>query len=292
MPVLVSAQLMHCRPAATHLLARAGVQARTTLGPDRREAARRSIGAVTGDHVSTGAASRDAWSMFTDQFVLDVTGLRGQPMVFQEMAPADWKVLVTALYIEECSARLGVMSRAMLEGDVVPLTEDAAAEGPADLRALWHAYQDSVMSGRALDPLVTEAVRLRCARTHGCRICSTLRLAEARFAGADVAFTDQIDLYERSNLPDRVKVALRITDAFIIRPDLLDPDVVTQARDTFSEEELVELLLDISKWSTQKVNVATGTDGIDAIELNDEGVAFLSFDADGHTLPHSTSVTS
>lgn len=296
-PTLVSVTLGRHRPEAVDLLVRSGALARTTLGPRLLATARRSIGSVIGAHGSGGdIPGRDAWAMFTDQFVLDVTGLRGAPPAVPGLAADEWKALVTALYVEECSGRLGVMSRAVLGGEAEPLSSQTSrdpAQEPdaADLRALWRAYQDCVMTGHALDPLVTEAVRLRCARTHDCLICQTLRLADARAAGADAAFTDQIDLYERSDLPDRVKAALRITDAFITRPDLLDPDVAAQARDAFSCEQLVELLLDITKWSTQKVNVATGTDGIDAIELNEEGVAFLSFDETGRTLPHRTIVS-
>jgi len=220
--------------------------------------------------------------MFTDQFVLDVTGLRGQPQVFPDLEPAAWKELVTALYVQEFTARLAVMSCAIFGEAGEPL-EAVATD---DLRGTWHAYQNCVMTGQTLDPLVTEAVRLRCARTHDCQICQTLRLADARTAGADAEFTDQIDLYERSSLPEVVKVALRVTDAFITRPDLLDPSIIEQASAAFTQEQLVELLLDITKWSTQKINVATGTDGIDGLALNDEGVAFLTFAADGSVLPH------
>lgn len=262
----------------------AGGRAEVVLGPQRLATARVAIGSVTGVHASAGSASsRDAWAMFTDQFVLDVTGLRGQSPVFPDLSAGDWKELVTALYVEECTARLATMSQAIFGDDGEPWDDEGHG---ADLRSTWHAYQNCVMTGHALDPLVTEAVRLRCARTHDCLICQTLRLADARSAGADSAFTDKIDLYERSDLPERVKVALRITDAFITRPDLLDPTVIHQATSVFNDEEVVELLLDITKWSTQKVNVATDTDGIDAIPLNDEGVAFLTFAEDGSVLPH------
>ena len=284
MSPVISAAVRRHRPEAVELLAAAGAQAQIVLGPDRLATARVAIGSVTGAHVgASSVSSRDAWAMFTDQFVLDVTGLRGQPQVFPDLSAGEWKELVTALYIEECTARLATMSRALMGED----GENLAGEtGSDDVRAIWHAYQNCVMTGQALDPLVTEAVRLRCARTHDCQICQTLRLADARAAGADAAFTDQIDLYERSELPERFKIALRVTDAFITRPDLLDPSIIDQAATTFSEGQLVELLLDITKWSTQKINVATSTDGIDALSLNEEGVAFLSFAEDGSVLPH------
>jgi len=135
--------------------------------------------------------------------------------------------------------------------------------------------------GSTLDPLTTELVRLRCARTHRCRICQTLRLADARAAGVDEATAAQIDFYERSDLPDRAKVALRVTDAFITRPDLLSDTVAEQARTSFEPAELASLCLDITKWSTQKIHVALGTDGADGLQTDEDGVAMFGFDQTG-----------
>ena len=156
-----------------------------------------------------------------------------------------------------------------------------AAVGDATPTDLLTAYQEAVMRGSAVDPMTTELVRLRCARTHRCRICQTLRLADARAAGVDEAITAQIDFYERSDLPDRAKVALRVTDAFITRPDLLSDTVAEQARTSFEQAELASLCLDITKWSTQKIHVALGTDGADGLETDDNGVALFSFDETG-----------
>ena len=58
------------------------------------------------------------------------------------------------------------------------------------------------------------------------------------------------------DLDERVKIALRVTDAFITRPDTLEEYVSHQARSTFTPEPLVELCRDITKWSTQKIYVA------------------------------------
>ena len=283
----VSSELSARRPQAVTLLARAHRRAITVLGPDRWASAAVAVTAVTGVSATTPAAphrGRDPWSGFADQFVLDVTSLR------DETDHAPTKELVTALYVVEAAARVRVMSMALLGGHLLEVTPDGDAHDDADLRTLWIAYQDCAMTGDALDPLLTEVVRLRCARTHACRICSTLRLADARDAGVDQSVTDQIDRYESSDLPERAKAALRLTDAQISRPDLLDADAVAQARAVLSAEECAELILDVAKWSTQKVNVATGTDGIDGIPLDDDGVAWLAFDDAGHPLPFRADV--
>ena len=151
----------------------------------------------------------------------------------------------------------------------------------ASTAGLLNAYQAAVVRGSALDPVTTELVRLRCARTHHCRICQTLRLADARAAGVDETMTAKVDFYERSDLPERAKVALRVTDAFITRPDLLSDVAAGQARASFGPAELASLCLDITKWSTQKINVALGTDGADQLVTDADGVALFGFDSDG-----------
>jgi hypothetical protein len=87
---------------------------------------------------------------------------------------------------------------------------------------------------RSGDPVVLELVRVRvgqrCARTHHCRICQTLRLADSRAAGVD---------------------------------------------------ELASLGLDITKWSTQKIKVALGTDGADRLVTDVDGAALFGSDSGG-----------
>ena len=164
----------------------------------------------------------------------------------------------------------------------VPVGADGRPVGrDAELVALLAAYQDTVVRSPHLDPVTTELVRLRCARQHDCRICQTLRLSTAAELGADDALTDQIDFYESSDLSERHKVALRIVDAFIWRPS----DIERRARGAgacpLQAEEIAELLVDITKWSTQKIHVALGTDGADHVPVNERGISYLSFDEDG-----------
>lgn len=170
----------------------------------------------------------------------------------------------------------------MTRGVRVPVGDDRRPVGrDANLVAALAEYQDTVVRSRHLDPVTTEIVRLRCARQHDCRICQTLRLSDALDAGADDALTQQIDFYETSDLTERHKVALRIVDAFIWRPTDMSDALVAQAHAQFSDEELAELLLDITKWSTQKIHVTLGTDGADHLPVNDAGVAYFAFGDDG-----------
>jgi AhpD family alkylhydroperoxidase len=229
------------------------------------------------------AAERDVLA-FTEQFLMDVGGTTpaARAGLIELFAADDAKALVTAIYVVEFTQRLQMIAARLLDDDPgEPPPIGSPAVGDATLAGLLTAYQEAVVRGSALDPATTELVRLRCARTHQCRICQTLRLADARAAGVDDTMTAQIDFYERSDLPDRAKVALRVTDAFIIRPDLLSDAVAEQARTSFRPAERASLCLDITKWSTQKIHVALGTDGADGLETDEDGVAVFGFDETG-----------
>ena len=105
----------------------------------------------------------------------------------------------------------------------------------------------------------------------------SLRLGVARDNGLDEDMAAKIDRYEASDLPERHKVALRLTDAFVTAPGAIGAELRAQARAHYTEAQLVELMLDMSKWSTQKLSVALGTD--DPIDA--ERLSILNFDEAG-----------
>ena len=173
-----------------------------------------------------------------------------------------------------------------LTGRARPVRVECGADGrplgrDPQLVTLLGEYQDAVVRSRHLDAVTTELVRLRCARQHDCRICQTLRLADAAERGLDEGMAEKVDHYERSDLTERHKVALRIVDAFIWRPADMSDELVAQAHEQFTDAELAELLLDITKWSTQKIHVALGTDGADRLPVGDAGVSYFTFDGEG-----------
>lgn len=174
----------------------------------------------------------------------------------------------------------------------VPLGDDARPLGrDTELVRLLADYQDTVVRSRYLDPVTTELVRLRCARQHDCRICQTLRLADAAVGGVDDEVTSKIDHYETSDLAERHKVALRIVDAVIWRPTDITDHLVEQAHAHFTADEIAEILVDITKWSTQKIHVALGTDGADRLPVNDQGVAYFGFDESGRVAAVTATLT-
>ncbi len=219
----------------------------------------------------------------TEQFVMDVGGTTEEMRagLTARFGAGGARELVTAIYVVEFTQRLQLVAARLLDDAAAALPADSLAPVDASPSDLLNAYQAAVVRGSTLDPVATELVRLRCARTHHCRICQTLRLAGARAAGVDEDMTAKVDRYERSDLPERAKAALRVTDAFITRPDLLTDAVVEQVRRWFGPAELASLSLDITKWSTQKIKVALGTDGADRLVTDADGVALFGFDSDG-----------
>lgn len=129
-----------------------------------------------------------------------------------------------------------------------------------DLAAAQGQYYAAVVRLPALDVVTTEVVRLRCARTHDCRVCQSVRVGAALDAGFDEPMAAKIDDFERSDLPEHQKAALRFTDAFITRPTAIGADLRAQLRAHFTPAQIVELMLDITRWSTQKLPVALGLD--------------------------------
>ena len=96
-----------------------------------------------------------------------------------------------------------------------------------------------------------------------------------RDEGFDEAVDLAIDRYEDSTLAERHKVALRLADAYLTRPGAIDEELAAEVRATFTPREIVELVLDLSKWSTQKVHVALRIDATDGERR------YFTVDADG-----------
>lgn len=231
---------------------------------------------------------------FAEMFVVDVSSLTASDAeaLGRYFSTEQRQDLVVALYVIECTQRIEMAGRALLggsadepwaynvaAGDLLAASRSKYTHG--QLEAALARYQEIVVQGSDLDTVVSETVRLRCARAHNCRFCRTLRLVEAIEAGVDDEMTAKIDFYENSDLDERIKIALRITDAFITRPDSLTAATISQARSTFTSEALAELCLDITKWSTQKIYVSLGTDGAERLPKDAHGVSFFDFDEQG-----------
>lgn len=152
-----------------------------------------------------------------------------------------------------------------------------AAEASSDLWPALDRFFTHVAAMDRLDPVTTEMVRLRGARAHQCRICQSRREINAFANGADESTFDKIDFFESSDLDERAKVALRLTDAIIWQPAAYPAGLVEQVRATFSPAEALEIVLDVVRNAANKVAVALQADqAVVAV-----GVEFFALSADG-----------
>lgn len=217
-----------------------------------------------------------------EQMVLDVGAASTFVAPVADLVGADaMREFVSAMWVVEYTERIRAIGSRLFDLGSDELEPINSGPATSSIRDRLADYQNTVVLGDRLDVVTTELVRLRCGRTHQCRICQTLRLDAARAAGVDQEMTDKIDRYETSDLSERHKLALRVTDAMILRPDLLSGDIIEAALDEFGPQTLVELCLDVSKWSTQKIAVTLGLDGTERLPLNEHGTTWFAFGDDG-----------
>lgn len=131
---------------------------------------------------------------------------------------------------------------------------------------------------RALDPLTTELIRIKGANHHDCRRCKSRLTVSALEAGGSEDLYRQVAAdFERAPLSERQKVALRLTDHVLSYPRGMDAAFVEEVRAHFTPAEVVEMLADIMRNSSQKVVVAFRddeplvTDGFELYDTDDDG---------------------
>jgi alkylhydroperoxidase family enzyme len=225
---------------------------------------------------SARAASEDRVGIrrLVEQFVVDVASVP-KPMrsaAFGELGD-DAFPFAQVCYVTDMDARLSAARRQLFESE----PESSSALPPTDLWSALEEFMRTVARLDALDPLTTEIVRLRGARTHQCRLCQSIRSVRAANDGADEAVYNQIDHYETSALPARYKVALRLVDAFLWQPLAYPPDLAEQVAGAFSRAETDEILFDIVRNAANKIAVLIGADAPHVTE----GLEFYEIDGSG-----------
>jgi len=148
------------------------------------------------------------------------------------------------------------------------------------VRDVWGVIDEfmrAVARHATLDATTTELVRLRGARQHDCRLCQSRRAVAAISAGADEATFSAVDHFEDSDFSEATKAALALTDAIIWTPAAVPDAVVARVREHLSDEQAVELVLDVIRNATNKIAVALGADEPEVTE----GVQLFVTDPDG-----------
>jgi hypothetical protein len=225
-----------------------------------------TLGTAPWEPLSTPSPAAD----FAEQFVVDVTGvdLRSLMPMGDALVP-----FVKAMWVIDLGLRTDLVLARLCDAEIPSrLTHDGSAEPLG-----FDPFLRTVALLDQMDPLTTELVRLRVARHHNCRLCKSLRTRAAMNAGGDESVYDKVESFADSDLDDRQKTALAITEAIIIRPDSLDDAVVRRAREHFTDAQLVELVLDVMRNSANKVAVAFGADapnvseGLQAYDIGPDG---------------------
>jgi len=146
-----------------------------------------------------------------------------------------------------------------------PASDDPALRGPLGHQPLlWQAFQRlyaTLWSRGGLDHPTKEVARLRNARVTGCGYCRNVRFAQARRDGLSEDLVEQIDDdFATSALSPRFKLVIRYTDAFLLDPGGVDPELRAQMRGEFSAAQIVELTAGLALFmGFSKIAVAFGT---------------------------------
>ncbi len=212
---------------------------------------------------------------FAEQFSADVSSIDDDLLkTFTEATGEHRHAVVQMIWISDMAPRLdGALDRLF-----------GPSEWPTSrripVRDIWgviEEYMRAVARHAALDPVTSELVRLRGARQHNCRLCQSRRAAAAISAGADEATFSAVDHYEQSDLSEATKAALALTDAIIWTPTAIPDDVVARVREHLTDEQAIEVVLDVIRNATNKIAVALRADEPEVTE----GVQLFVTDADG-----------
>jgi alkylhydroperoxidase family enzyme len=239
------------------------------------------LGGRTSTHTPTGVTERSC-AEAVEQFIIDVAALTDSQRdgVLAALGARSYPFF-QVLYIRDFDFRFrAALAQLFDEPESTAPGPDPGGDSGAEAPDLWPSldrFNTDVASLDALDRVTTELIRLRGARAHNCRICQSRREVGAVEGGADEDTFDKIDFYETSDLDERSKVALRLTDAVLWQPAAYPSGLVEQVRATFSPQETLEIVLDLVRNAANKVAVALQADQpVVAV-----GVEYFSVGSDG-----------
>ena len=216
---------------------------------------------------------------FAEQFRVDVSGITDDQRARLRDALGERTFgAVVQMFIADFTPRV----RAGLDALGVALPASAVGQDssgqPAD--ALFNGFMPAVARLRSLDPVTSEVVRLRGAAQHNCRLCKSLRETTALDAGGSESLYEDIERFEESRLlSEAQKAALRYVDALIWTPEQIAPEVAAGVRRHFTDEQALELTLDVMRNAGNKIAVALAADAPRVAE----GTERYLIDADGQT---------
>ena len=221
---------------------------------------------------------------FAEQFSVDVSAItREQRSRLRKQLGDSLFGAVVQMYIADFVPRVRAGLEALgVGGQYLGWVREAITWDHADpTDAVFNDFLPAVARMRALDPVMSELVRLRGAAQHNCRMCKSRRESSALDAGGSETLYDEIERFESSgSLDARAKAALRYTDALIWSPAHLVADAAAEVRSQFSDAEAVELTFDVMRNAASKIMVSLGADA----PRVEHGTELFLIDADGQTV--------
>jgi alkylhydroperoxidase family enzyme len=261
-------------PAVYDLLCQLEADVAAAVPADVVALARQRVAMTLGVEPWTAPDGDDAVVTFAEQFVIDCTGVDYAPLIERLGGdPMTMVAFVKAMWVLDLGLRTDLVLDRLLAGQVTPRAAATAQAEPLT----FDPFLCAVAQLDGMDPLTTELVRLRVARHHNCRLCQSLRTRAAMQAGGDESMYGKIADFANSDLDDRQKTALRLTEAIIIRPEACDDSLVSAAHEHFTDAQLVEIVLDVMRNAANKVAVAFGADAPNLAE----GLQVYDITADG-----------
>lgn len=256
-------------PAEALILDRLERTTANAVEPGLLEHTRHAVRAVHGDGSSAAPAStpteanerEGAALAFAEQFALDVSNLGAELRDAMVAAlGADALAYAQAVYVLDVVGR----GRAILDALFGP-----SSATPATLAAvepfgdLWTGIEEllaRVPGLSALDPVITEVVRLRLANHHHCRLCRSLRSYSALAAGISVDTLSGVAAGSTAGVDAASLAAMELVDAFAWTPYAVDGALTQRLRASYSDAQLVEMVLDTVRNASNKIAVAFGAD--------------------------------
>jgi alkylhydroperoxidase family enzyme len=230
-----------------------------------------------------GTSERESLvAAFAEQFAVDVSGIgdNQRKQLLSALGDNAFRTVV-AIFIADFIPRMWAGFEALGMGKPGNGGDIQWDHDTNPIDALLNGFVPAVARLRALDPLTTEIVRLRGAAQHNCRLCKSLREDNALDAGGSESLYDQIERYEKADdLTDAQKAALRYADALIWSPANITPEVAAGVREYFSEDEAIELTLDVMRNASNKIAVSLAADAPRFEDVTER----YEIDADGQTV--------
>jgi AhpD family alkylhydroperoxidase len=154
----------------------------------------------------------------------------------------------------------------MLDGYFIQMDRDEANDNPVAAIAIpielsrLAAIPVRTKKSFQLEPVLHELIRLYNAKVQDCQYCQNARQAVAVQAGLEEDMVSALSQFETSSLPDNIKAALRITAAVSTNPGLITDEMWAQAREYFTESEMVDIVLLSQHTTASKVTITLGLD--------------------------------